>query len=240
MIQIFYEDDDIFIVLKPRGIPTSVGKSAVGQSVAEQAMGLCPSIALVHGYNSMDGGLLHRLDQDTEGLVLLAKHQYAFDQLRLQAQQNLFTKTYSAYSTADSASISPKGYHLAQWQKILQYNQSDGNYILECCFIKAEARSSRVKAIQHHSKHASDWYSLTYTCHTVADTIRIDVVLSRGYRHHVRASLAALGLPIIGDPLYPQPNKPNKPFYFWATGFSFRHPTSHNMVHYSYQPDLLT
>ncbi|MDR2068248.1 MAG: RNA pseudouridine synthase [Spirochaetaceae bacterium] len=58
----------------------------------------CPAVLAVRGRKAGEGGLLHRLDYETEGLVLLAKTQRAMDAIARQQREGLFTKEYGALS----------------------------------------------------------------------------------------------------------------------------------------------
>ncbi len=102
-IPILYEDTDILAVNKPAGIMVhGDGKSAdptLADWVAEhypQTAGVGEAITLASGEVIERPGIVHRLDKDTSGVLLVAKTQAGFDALKRQFQEGGIKKTYQA------------------------------------------------------------------------------------------------------------------------------------------------
>jgi 23S rRNA pseudouridine1911/1915/1917 synthase len=83
-------------VVKPSGMHSAPGTHADGSSLAEWVFRRYPEAAGVQGRNTGEGGLLHRLDRDTEGLVLFALTEDFFAGVVEQAAAGTFLKSYLA------------------------------------------------------------------------------------------------------------------------------------------------
>jgi len=84
-IRIIYEDESILAVDKPAGLPTHGFSGRHGATLANFLAAQRPGILNV-GRSRWEPGLVHRLDIETSGVVLVAKTQFAFDQLRDEGQ----------------------------------------------------------------------------------------------------------------------------------------------------------
>ena len=185
--------------------------------------------AQVRGKKAIEAGLLHRLDTDTRGLVLFARDQAVYDFLAARQEAGQMTKTYCAFvepnpsqameyngygfdatelSTLKELSAAQRGI-AAQEQIVVQEGiAAQLPLTLESQFRNFGPGAKRVAPVFSGSRHYKKDGRLYTTVIEAADIlpspplIRVRCRLSRGYRHQVRAHLAAAGLPIAGDPLY--------------------------------------
>ena len=173
--------------------------------------------AQVHGKKAIEAGLLHRLDTDTRGLVLFAKEQAVYDFLAARQEAGRIIKTYCAFVEPNLSPIRAdngygfditdlsaiKGLSAAQEKIAAQLPRS-----LESQFRNFGPGAKRVAPVFPGSRHYKKDGRLYTTVVEAVDILpslpllRVRCRLSRGYRHQVRAHLAAAGLPIVGDPLY--------------------------------------
>ena len=173
--------------------------------------------AQVHGKKAIEAGLLHRLDTDTRGLVLFAKEQAVYDFLAARQEAGQIIKTYCAFVEPNPSPIRAdngygfditdlsaiKGLSAAQEKIAAQLPRS-----LESQFRNFGPGAKRVAPVFSGSRHYKKDGRLYTTVVESVDILlspsllRVRCRLSRGYRHQVRAHLAAAGLPIVGDPLY--------------------------------------
>lgn len=94
--QIIYQDEDIIVVNKPAGMMThAAGSASAGQNVAEILLGRFPELRGV-GEDPLRPGIVHRLDKDTSGILLVARNQGAFYYFKTLFQQKKIIKTYTA------------------------------------------------------------------------------------------------------------------------------------------------
>jgi len=128
--KVIHEDKALLVVSKPAGMHTapaegaqeelSAGQTTLYDWVTEQ----CPAVAAVNGRKPKEGGLLHRLDFETSGLVMFAKTQQSFDTMLKQFHLDKVTKGYLAVSSVKpSSSIDlqgkPNDLTPAIWQSVL-------------------------------------------------------------------------------------------------------------------------
>jgi 23S rRNA pseudouridine1911/1915/1917 synthase len=240
---VVYQDEAILVVNKARGVATSPIVGSLLPNLCGQVFSHYPQLANIKGFKAIEGGLLHRLDNDTAGLVLFAKTQEAFNFLANEAQEGRFVKYYCAQCRPAKAMLSPAGITIKVWQQLLNSNSlGEPCYSLTTAFVKAQANSAKVRAIGSvsNSKKATRPYRTQFRCaFNNKNELWVMAKLRQGFRHQVRASLAGLGLPIKGDPLYDD-SAPNvaTPFYFWATGLTFKHPQSCKLINISNKPPI--
>ena len=190
--------------------------------------GLRSREAQVRGKKEIEAGLLHRLDTDTRGLVLFAKDQAVYDFLAARQEAGQMIKTYCAFVEPNRVPEIDNGYGFgatelsmlkefaaaqrgiaAQEQVVVQERiAAQLPLTLESQFRNFGPGAKRVAPVVSGSRHYKKDGRLYTTVIEAADIlpspplIRVRCRLSRGYRHQVRAHLAAAGLPIVGDPLY--------------------------------------
>lgn len=170
--------------------------------------------ARVHGKKEIEAGLLHRLDTDTRGLVLFAKDQAVYDFLSARQEAGQMIKTYCAFvepCRLDAAvnrmaavesqfrNFGPGAKRVAPVFPGSRHYKKDGR--LYTTVIEAvDMLPSSIGGNDTVPQIACE--SCPSQTGAERRLIRVRCRLSRGYRHQVRAHLAAAGLPIVGDPLY--------------------------------------
>ena len=184
--------------------------------------GLRSREAQVRGKKAIEAGLLHRLDTDTRGLVLFAKDQAVYDFLAARQEAGQMIKTYCAFVEPNRVPEIDNGYGFdaTELSMLKELSAAQGQVIvqeriaaqlpltLESQFRNFGPGAKRVAPVLSGSRHYKKDGRLYTTVIEAADIlpspplIRVRCRLSRGYRHQVRAHLAAAGLPIVGDPLY--------------------------------------
>jgi 23S rRNA pseudouridine1911/1915/1917 synthase len=177
-----------------------------------------PSLIEV-GKNRWEPGLVHRLDRDTSGLVVVAKDQSCFENLRAQFRRRQVRKGYKALvwgRTPDRAVIS---YPLAHDPKDKR---------------KMIVNGGRIKG----GPRLKGWKAVTrfQTLGRSKDFSVVGVEIFTGVTHQVRAHLEAAGYPIVGDPLY-RGNLPMVPCFLGrqflhACRLEFAHPRNGRLVNF--------
>lgn len=212
--------------------------------------GLRSREAQVRGKKEIEAGLLHRLDTDTRGLVLFARDQAVYDFLAARQEAGQMIKTYCAFVEPNRAPEIDDGYGFgatelstlkerstAQEQVVVQEGiAAQLPLTLESQFRNFGPGAKRVAPVFSGSRHYKKDGRLYTTVIEAADIlpspplIRVRCRLSRGYRHQVRAHLAAAGLPIVGDPLYApqgaeaQPESAQVSLQLYAVSLAFPDP----------------
>ena len=95
------KDEPYVILAKPSGIPSAPINPDEKDNALSMAINYFPEIKNVSGKKSVEYGLLHRIDTDTNGLLLIATSQSFYDYMIEEQQQGRFIKTYKAICEAD-------------------------------------------------------------------------------------------------------------------------------------------
>jgi 23S rRNA pseudouridine1911/1915/1917 synthase len=237
MLDIAYEDEFLLAAVKPPGIHTaplsfspspslslppsasSPGGKSEGQSLLEEVLSSYPGIGRIPGRKPCEPGLLHRLDRDTSGLVLFAKTEAAFDFLLGLQREGLFIKGYRAL-------CEPCGLPLAGARP--PRGEIEGGLILSR-FRAFGPKAARVAPIGLSLEAEGPVYrTRILSRHDEGGRASLELELSRGFRHQLRAQLAWVGLPILGDPLYAPPREGSDPgaarLMLHASRLEFPHP----------------
>ena len=183
-VKIAYEDDEIILLDKPAGIPTHGFSARDLDTLANFIVARWPELFSV-GRSRWEPGLLNRLDTETSGLVLVAKNQQAFGNLREQFQRRRITKQYIALVWGEIDSSGSIGLPLA-------HDPSD---------------ASRMQVVNEfgsnppvpRSWHATTWFRKLAT---FGEMSLLEAAMRTGVMHQVRVHLAAMGHAIVGDSLY--------------------------------------
>src|SRR3989338_5433273 len=94
-IQILYEDNDVLVINKPAGLIVHADGRTNEPTLVDWVLGKYPEIKMVG--DAARPGIVHRLDRDTSGALVIAKNQKAYDFLREQFQSRKVEKIYHAF-----------------------------------------------------------------------------------------------------------------------------------------------
>ncbi|MGE4455000.1 MAG: pseudouridine synthase [Sphaerochaeta sp.] len=227
-LNLVYEDQDILVVNKQANLPTVPLKSdpkdkltllsLVGRSF--------PEVLEVGGTNAWEGGILHRLDTATSGLVVVARTKEAYTSLQAIQKADLFFKEYRALSSRYGPPALPgfppypyedpfscKGKEVSIGSLFRRYGEN-----------RKEVRPVLADSPRHMlEKTTGTWY-LTKVWYSGedGDSQQFTCRLSSGFRHQVRTHLAWSGWPINGDTVYQGSEAAN--LALCAVAVEFPHP----------------
>ncbi len=179
-LTVLFESDDYVIVDKPAGLPTAPLVRTETRSLAAALLARYPEMQGV-GFRDREPGLVHRLDTETSGVVLAARSSAAFEAARALFESALIEKRYLAVC---GAGLEPQG----EIETLLGPDSSDPR---------------RVRVLDYDT----DGYAkLSRTKYRVVDSgprfALVELSVESAFRHQIRAHLAYLGRPIVGDALY--------------------------------------
>ncbi len=229
-LRVLYEDDDLIAVEKPAGMHTAPLSSGESGTLLSLLLLRHPEMTRVPGIKPVEPGLLHRLDRDTSGIVVAALTASAFQGLRAEFQSGAVLKEYAAVcadirpsrgapGARDEVPLAP-GARLSIRSRFAP--SGPGRRMVRVVLPSEGSRSILGQATKE-----------TYSTEVrvVENRGRFLLVHARivkGFRHQIRAHLAALGLPILGDPLYgiPAPEGAEQRMYLHSTRVELRHPVT--------------
>jgi 23S rRNA pseudouridine955/2504/2580 synthase len=171
---VLLEDDHLLAIDKPAGVAVH-GGSGVSFGVIEQLRSARPEAKFME--------LVHRLDKETSGILLLAKKRSALTALQNQFRERETHKVYSALV----------------WGRWPANKKVIDLPLLKTTDAQGE-RHVRVVSAQHEAAQRS--ISLAHVVNRFADHSLLDVTLKTGRTHQIRVHLAHEGHAIVGDPKY--------------------------------------
>lgn len=208
MLEIIFEDKFIIICKKPAGIPTQTPKSGVADIVS-----------LLKNYRISKGeepylGLVHRLDQPVEGVMVFAKDKKSAASLSAQMQNGIFEKYYYAmvHGIPSPASATLEDY-------LLRNGKTNVSVIVP----KGTAGAKRAELFYE-------------TVQSRDDKSLLRIRLKTGRHHQIRVQLAQLGHPIIGDKKYGKNTPGYLPLGLCSYHIGFKHPATGEKIVYEIEP----
>lgn len=220
-VEVLFEDDEILVVDKPAGMMVHPAPGYPSGTLVNALLAQCPQIA---GVGSVERpGIVHRLDRDTSGVVVVAKTQHAYLALRrvFEAHEAV-TKTYLA--VLHGAPKPPSG-------------------TLETLIGRKPWDAKRMAVVEPggDGKRAVTCWT---TLQRQAGLALVEFTIETGRTHQIRVHAAHLGHPIAGDPLYGNAvadrrmSAPPRRMLLHAVSLAFPHPATGARVEFSaYPPD---
>jgi 23S rRNA pseudouridine1911/1915/1917 synthase len=186
-LEVLFESEDFVIVDKPAGLPTAPLMRTETRTLAAALLARYPEMQGV-GFRLREPGLVHRLDNETSGVVLAARNQGAFRAARALFESSLIDKRYLAVVGAE---LPRDAGHI---ETLLGPDPSDPRRVRVFSEIPdgyAKPATTRYRVVERGSR-----FSL------------VELTVERAFRHQIRVHLAHLGAPIAGDELYAGPPAP--------------------------------
>jgi 23S rRNA pseudouridine1911/1915/1917 synthase len=241
-ISFVYADDDILVVRKFSGIPSAPLKELETENALYYVSQKYPQVLQVNNsYKKIEGGLLHRIDTDTDGLLLFALNDFAWQHLYTQQKQNKFEKEYTAFCVKDFSNLEIlKGFPDFPFGQI---SENKKNILITSKFRNYGPEKKQVRPVLENEKtYAQKKASQKLYLTEILDVKKIDSIfkinckITSGFRHQVRCHLAWAGFPIINDKIYNSnfaEKNPNGNLQFFATKLSFIHPKTNEITDFS-------
>lgn len=187
LARVVSETEDVITVDKPAGLPVH----ALVDNIKEN---------LISYLEDLRGGTLlitHRLDVETSGLVLLAKTPEAAARLNRGFAEGTVKRTYAAF-TMTSVSLGEHVHYMEPSPKAPKHVEASPREGWQRCALNVLSCEERIAETSAISEGRTTWTS----DQVLTRIFRLEIELQTGRPQQVRAQLAALGAPIIGDKAY--------------------------------------
>jgi len=176
-LDILFENDDLIVINKSAGMVVHPALGHASGTLVQAVLGYAPEIEGVGGIKRP--GLVHRLDQNTSGVIMLAKNDRAHQFLQGQFQARSVDKQYLAL--VDGRPPTPQG-------RVEVAIGRDSKF-----------RQRMAPALDRDGKEAVSEY---FTQEIFPDHTYIKVSILTGRTHQIRVHMAFLGCPVVGDTVY--------------------------------------
>lgn len=201
-LDILYEDDDIIVVNKPQGMVVHPAAGNYSGTLVNALLYHCSDLSGINGV--LRPGIVHRIDKDTSGVLVVAKNDFAHESLAQQIKNHSVKREYVAL--VHGVIHEPAG-------------------MVDAPIGRDPKDRKKMAVTLKNSKHAVTHYRVLerFPQYTL-----IRATLETGRTHQVRVHMAYLGHPLVGDPKY-GPRKPHfdlKGQALHARKLGFKHPRS--------------
>jgi 23S rRNA pseudouridine1911/1915/1917 synthase len=184
-LDILYEDDDVLAVNKPAGMTVHAGAGHHRGTLVNALLGRGQSLAQTA--DALRPGIVHRLDKETSGIILVAKNDAAHAKLGEAFRQRDVKKTY-----------------IALVHGLLEQDHGRIDFAIARDPKRRVRMTARRPAPLSKARDArTDWRALA----RIGSTTLVEVQLHTGRTHQIRVHFSALRHPVVGDTLYGAPQQ---------------------------------
>ena len=176
-LDIIYEDSDLLVVNKPKGMVVHPAAGNYQDTLVNSLMYHCgDSLSGINGV--MRPGIVHRIDKNTSGLLIVAKNDLAHNSLALQIKEHSFTRVYEA---------------------VVYGNLKQDTGVVDAPIGRHPIKRKQMAVTYKNSKNAITHYEVLQR---FGDFTHVRLKLETGRTHQIRVHMASIGHPVAGDDVY--------------------------------------
>jgi 23S rRNA pseudouridine1911/1915/1917 synthase len=206
-LDIIYQDSDLLVINKPSGIIVHPGAGATKGTLVNALLYHIKDLSRING--ELRPGIVHRIDKDTSGLLVVAKNDFVHQELSKQLQDKTLFRKYIA---------------------ITHGQFSDKKLIIDAPIGRDKKERTKMAVTSMNSKKA---LTKLFVKDVFKDYSYLEIELETGRTHQIRVHLAYINHPIVGDPKYGF-RKDNHDFgqYLHAYQLGFIHPRTNEYMEF--------
>lgn len=174
-IEIMYEDSDIIVVNKPHGMVVHPAPGVYNGTLVNALLYHCDDLSGINGI--LRPGIVHRIDKDTSGILVVAKNDYSHNKLAEQLKEHSMKREY--YAVVEGVLKQDEG----------TINEPLGRHPVER--IKIAVIKDGREAITHYK-----------VIERYKNNTLVKCILETGRTHQIRVHMSHIGHPLAGDPVY--------------------------------------
>ena len=175
-LDILYEDEDVLVVNKRQGMVVHPAPGAWTGTMVNALLYHCHNLSGINGV--LRPGIVHRIDKDTSGILVVAKNDIAHQGLAAQLKAHTMSREYRAL--VHGVVLEPSG-------------------TVDAPIGRDPSNRKRMAVVMQHSKAAVTHYSVL---ERFSDTTYLEVRLETGRTHQIRVHMVYIKHPVLGDPVY--------------------------------------
>lgn len=175
-LEIVYEDSDVVVINKPRGMVVHPAVGHPNGTVVNALLYHCKDLSGINGV--MRPGIVHRIDKDTSGLLMVAKNDLAHASLAEQLKEHTVNRRYSALVYG-----------------VMQHDKGT----IDAPIGRANHDRKLYVVTDKNSKHSITHFAVI---ERFEEYTLLELKLETGRTHQIRVHMKYIGFPLVGDPVY--------------------------------------
>ena len=212
-VNILYEDEQLFVVVKPPGMPSQAERSTALDMVSY----LKNFLARKYGKANPYVAVVHRLDRPVGGVMVYAKTPKAAAALSAQVARRVVSKTYLAVVCG---TLPKQSGHLEDFLK------KDGRTNLSV--VTENSQDSKKAVLDYEVIDVKEYAGARYSL--------VKILLGTGRHHQIRVQMAHAGAAVAGDTKYGSNTGGFRQMGLFSQSLEFEHPVNHEQMHFSAAP----
>lgn len=175
-LDIVYEDEDVVVINKPQGMVVHPAHGNYTGTIVNALLNHCDNLSGINGV--MRPGIVHRIDKDTSGIIVIAKNNEAHVSLSEQLKEHSITRCYHA---------------------LVEGRLKTTEGVIETMIGRNPKDRKEMGVVSRNGKRAVTHFTVL---EEFERNTLIEARLETGRTHQIRVHMAHIGHPIVGDPVY--------------------------------------
>ena len=205
-LDIVFEDDDIMIINKPSGMVVHPGNGNYSGTLVNRLMFYTNNLSDING--EVRPGIVHRIDKDTSGLIIIAKNNKSHEVLSEYFQNKTITRTYIA---------------------LIKGELNTNSATIDAPIGRSENDRKKMAVTAKNSKNAVTHLTVLkrYKGYTL-----VRLKLDTGRTHQIRVHMSYIGHPVYNDPVYTNDKCSDFGQFLHSYSMDFVHPITKEKMHF--------